>query len=256
MSIRIFSQVVCRAACYAALTATTFFFASNAKAQTQPGYVTDPNTGIVYRQSMRTVERPVVETQVETRQQTVYRPKTVTENRPETRTYYTPVVEYQWTPKVHGRWNPFRKPTVAYHHVPVTSWERRDDVVNRTTTRTQWVAENRTVEVPRRVVRMEHVPQVDLEPVGNVAPNSPSSAIASRMRPLNSSEQVVPLTQGPTTQIASTVGRLSSDPPRRSASQSGMRSTDLAPNPPVYSQPLPPASSGIGVAMPSLPFLR
>ena len=62
--------------------------------------------------------------------------------------YLAPVVEYKWEPRVQGRWNPFRPPTVAYQHVPHTCWEARNEVVHRTNTRTEWVAERRTVEVP------------------------------------------------------------------------------------------------------------
>ena len=141
MHVRIYSKVVRPAIQFAVVAAATSIFCTSAAAQSNPGLMTDPSTGIVYQTVTRTVERPVVETRIDSRQQTVYRPQTVTENRPETRTYYTPIVEYKWQPKVHGRWNPFRRPTVAYHHVPTTHWERRDDVVNRTVTRTEWVAE-------------------------------------------------------------------------------------------------------------------
>ena len=84
------------------------------------GYFTDPATGIVYRKVAKTIERPVIETKVQSRNQTIYRPQTVTETKPEARTVYQPVVEYKWEPRLHGRWNPFQRPTVAYHHVPET----------------------------------------------------------------------------------------------------------------------------------------
>ena len=48
---------------------------------------------------------------------------------------------------------------------------------------------------------------------------------------------------------ASTVGRLTSDPPRRSPSQGGIRPTDLYPsNGTTYGQALPPVSGGTGIA--------
>ncbi len=269
MNVRIFSQVVCRAIRFAIIAAATLFFSSDAGAQSN-GLLTDPVSGIVYQPVTKTVERPVVETRVESRQQTVYRPQTVTESRPETRTYYTPVVEYKWQPRVHGRWNPFRQPTVAYHHVPSTHWERRNDMVQRTTTRTEWVAEQRTVDVPQRIVRMQRDQKVEYEPVGRVAPQgaSPpgaSESIASRLRPLAANTRVIPMGQRVTRLAssavaspgiaASTVGRMTSDPPRRSPNQSGLRSTNLSPN--VRGQALPPVSSGMGIAtMPTLPFMR
>jgi hypothetical protein len=231
-----------------------------ASGQDRPGYFTDPATGIVYRQVTRSVERPVVETKIEQQEQTVYRPQTVKETRPETKTVFTPVTEYQWQTYVQGRWNPFRQPTVAYKPVPQTRWEARSEVVNRTETRTQWVAEKRTVEVPHRIVRMDREQKVDYEVVGRVAPqathpNTAPPSIASRLQPLASNTNIQPLATtlpspaanqfaGP--QIAGTVGRMTSDPPRRSTSQSGMRTTELYPTgPTVYGSALPAGSTGI-----------
>ena len=260
----------------AAFAATSTFLAMQvANAQSQPGYYTDPETGIVYRQVTKTIEKPIVETKVEKREQTVYRPQTITEKRPEQRTVYTPVVEYQWEPRLQGRWNPFKQPTIAYHHVPRAHWESHNEVVERTNTRTEWVAENRTVEVPQRVVRMETAQKVEYEPVGRVAPqqadppNSAESAIASRLRPLDSGTRVQPFASrtqvatvaplyAPPRIAASSLGRMTSDPPRRNSSQSGLRGTTLYPtNPSGYGRALPPASGGTGIAgLPTLPLWR
>ena len=229
MSTRIFSWVVGRAL---PATAAMVMFAGVCTAQ-NTGYYTDEATGIVYRQVTKTVEKPVVETKIETREQTVYRPQTVTETKPEARTVYTPVLEYKWEPRLEGRWNPFRQPTVAYHHVPTTRWEARAEVVNRTNMRTEWVAEKRTVDVPQRLVRMEREQKVEYEPVARVAPKQDpaSTAIAARLKPLDSNTPIQPLaTSAPVVAYqapriaASSVGRLASDPPRRSSSQTGMRS--------------------------------
>ena len=264
MNHRIFSRVVYRGFAFAA--AATTLICTHANAQSGAGYFTDPNTGIVYQRVTKSIDRPVVETKVEQRDQTVYRPQTVTETKPESRTVYTPVVEYNWEPRLHGRWNPFRRPTVAYHHVGRTRWEARNEVVNRSNTRTEWVAEQRTVEVPQRIVRMQREQKVDYEPVGRVAsPSSaPSSAIASRLRPLDANERVQPLGSTQITSrftapriAASTVGRMTSDPPRRSIGQGGMRATNLAPGAlGVRGRALPPATGGVGIAMPSAPFFR
>jgi hypothetical protein len=252
---------------------------AQAPASNSRGLFTDPQTGIVYRQVSKTVERPVIETKVEKQNQTVYRPEIVTETKPENRTVYTPVVEYKWQPRLHGRWNPFQQPTVAYHHVPETRWEARNQVVNRTESRTKWIAENRTVDVPRQQVRMQREQKTELEVVGKLAPatagpTSAQSAIAARLRPLDSNARVTPLNPShvATTRrtpvysapsyrspqiAASTIGRMTSDPPRRSAGQSGMRANDLYPTSQVHGHALPPASGGVGVArLPSLPFMR
>ncbi|EMI16776.1 putative secreted protein [Rhodopirellula maiorica SM1] len=260
-------------AVFSCATNSTVQAQSTSPAPSSPGYYTDPQTGIVYRQVTKTIERPVVETKTEQREQTVYRPQTVTETKPESRTVYTPVIQYEWQPRLEGRWNPFRQPTLAYHHVPQTRWESRNEVVHRTNTRTEWVAEKRTINVPQRLVRMEREQKIDYEAVGRVAPQQspPSSneqAIASRLRPLDSNTRVEAFSSPPT-QIAqattvysppriaaSSLGRMTSDPPRRSTSQAGLRSTELYPTPNQgYSGALPPASTGVAT-LPALPLWR
>ncbi len=206
-----------------------------------PGYYTDPETGQVYRQVTRTVERPEVTTTTERRERTVWTPKTVKETRPHTRTLYTPVTEYRWVPRIHHRWNPFRSPTVVYHHEPTTHWEPRNEVIEQTTARTEWVAEKRVDEVPvthRRIVREQ---RVEREPVGRLAPQQAdppggNSAVASRLRPLDSRElsRVIPngsnpngrsLPAAPTMPAASIATN-----PYRSPAQSGQRATNLVPS--------------------------
>ncbi len=258
MNTRIFSPVVCRVMALAVATIGMTLFCSTVAAQSGAGFYTDPTTGIVYQKVTKTIETPVVETKIEQREHTVYRPQTITETKPESRTIYTPVVEYNWETRVHGWWNPFQQPTVAYHHVPKARWEPRNEVVHRTNTRTEWVAEKRTVDVPQRIVRMQRQQKVDYEPVGRVAPqqqaNPPgaSSAIASRLRPLDSSNQVQPFNAP---RIASSTVGGSSNAYGRSADQGGMRPIELYPtSPTVHGQPLPPT---MGVAgKPALPFFR
>lgn len=265
MSTRIFSWVVCRFTTFAVAATATTVLCSPVNAQNGAGYFTDPATGIVYQKVIKTVERPVVETKTQTQKQTVYRPQTVVETKPETRTIYTPVVEYNWEARVEGRWNPFQQPRVAYHHVPNTRWEARKHVVEKRNTRTEWVAEDRTIEVPQKVMRMEREQQVGYEPVGNVnqqqaAPQGVSSSVASRLRPLDPNTPVQTFGQSsnlaPRT-VASTAGRMTSDPPRRSTGQGGMRATELydsAPN--VRGQALPPVTGGSGMAtLPSIPSI-
>lgn len=271
MNARISSQIVNHRIVIGAIGLCLTTLSSPAVAQNDAGYYTDPATGIVYRKVTKTIEKPVVETKMEQRQETVYRPQTVTETKPESRTIYSPVVQYQWEPKLHGRWNPFRQPTVAYHHVAKTHWEPRSEVIQRTNTRTEWVAEKRQIEVPQQFVRMERKQQVDFEAVGRVTPQPSgptgvSEAIASRLRPLDSHSRIEPLGQSrfassaaAAPRIASnSVGRLTSDPPRRTTGQGGMRATDLYPNQSgVHGHALPPISGGTGVAnLPSLPFFR
>lgn len=237
MDSRIFSWVVYRVPTLAIMATAISVFSSEVYGQGSSGYLTDPDTGIVYRKVMKTIETPVIETRVDSSNQTVYRPQTVTETRPHSRTVYCPVVEYKMEPRVYGRWNPFKEPTVGYQQVPHTSWEPRNEVVHRTKTRTEWVAERRTVDVPTRVVRMRREQKVDYEPVGRVSqpslgPTSNNAAFAARLQPLSSGTPIGPIAASPVytaPRIASsTVGGPYASS-SRSESQQGMRPTDLAP---------------------------
>jgi hypothetical protein len=243
MIARIFSRVVFRVMTLAIAFTASATLCSNASGQGGAGYYTNPSTGIVYQKVTKTVERPVVETRIEQREQTVYRPQTVAETTPHSRTVYTPVVEYSWEPRLHGRWNPFRPPAVAYHHVPKTHWEQRNEVVQRTNMRTEWVAEKRTIEVPQRIVRMQREETTDYQVVGRVAPqqanpSGASSAIASRLRPLDS----IPSSSQPTTTNSA----------QRTTGQGGMRPTEL-----YRTASGMPVNGGVGVANPpALPIFR
>jgi hypothetical protein len=258
MNTRIFSPVVNRATLFAITTTLVSLFCSSAFAQNNSGFLTDPATGIVYRKVTKTIETPVVETKVDTSEQTVYRPQTVTETRPQSRTVYCPVVEYRWEPRVYGRWNPFRPPSVGYAHVPHTTWEARNEVVHRTNTRTEWVAERRTVEVPTRIVRMQREQKVDYEPVGRVSqpqlgPPSATNGLASRLQPLDSSTGIEPFGQSVGYRApviaSSTIAKPYGDS-GRSPQQEGMRPTDLAPS------GMPGPIGTTGVAARPLPVYR
>ncbi len=239
---------------FALLAAVTW--GATGRAEEVPGYYTDPETGQVYRQVKRTIERPEVTSTTERRERTVWTPKTVTETRPQSRTVYTPVTEYRWVPRLHNRWNPFRSPTVVYHHEPTTHWQARDEVVQQETSKTQWVAEKRVDEVPvthRRIVREE---RIEREPVGTLAPQEgtppgPDSAVASRLRPLDRSElgRIRPASNGapPSRSLPSPGGRQPvtsvATNPSRSATQVGQRATDLAPTTGPNHRSAPPAGS-------------
>ncbi|MEM9364430.1 MAG: hypothetical protein AAGD07_00435 [Planctomycetota bacterium] len=235
----------------------------------------DPSYGTVYRKVTQTVERPIAERTMVQRQETVYTPRTVTESKPQTRRTYMPVVRYHWKPRVEGWWNPFRQPTVAYHHVPETTWEARDEIVHQTYTHVKWVAENRTVQVPEtrtRIVREQHVA---LEPVGQVAQAAPATttrssippALAARLRPLAANERVAPLASSRVAMSAPIGGQsLASVPPSlsvaavptpvpaRTSLQSGMRATDLTPTTAgAYGSPV---TSPIVAGLPTMPLWR
>ncbi|HBJ35546.1 MAG TPA: hypothetical protein DDZ51_12515 [Planctomycetaceae bacterium] len=230
---------------------------SNAFAQTPPAangspYYTDPATGIVYRKVHRTIERPVVQTEVKPQESTIYRPETVVDVTPETRTVYTPVVSYSWEPRVRGRWNPFVQPTLEYEHVPRTHWEARSQTVERRQTRTNWVTERRRVDVPQQVVKIQREEKIDYEAVGRVAPQqsmppnsgqSAEAALAARLRPLDASTPISPFSATGSTNYPMVASQTL--PPysgsSRSSEQTGLRATDLnSGGSGGYSAPLPP----------------
>ncbi|REJ70339.1 MAG: hypothetical protein DWQ31_01360 [Planctomycetota bacterium] len=110
--------------------------------------------GVTYRVTRSRVQRPMSETQIVERNQTVYREHLVTETRPSVRTVYTPVTEYQMEARWHGLLNPFVRPYVGYHYVPHTRWEAQVQEVPQTVTRRELLPETRTVQVPVRSYRM------------------------------------------------------------------------------------------------------
>jgi hypothetical protein len=219
-------------------------------------YFTDPATGIIYRKVHRTIERPVVQTEVKPHESTIYRPETVVEVTPETRTVYTPVVSYSWEPRVRGRWNPFVQPTLQYEHVPRTHWEARSETVERRQTRTNWVTERRRVDVPQQVVKIQREEKIDYEAVGRMPPQqavppnsalSAEAALAARLRPIDSATPIVPFSATGSTSYPMVASQTL--PPysgsSRSSDQTAMPATELSPGGyGGYSAPLPP----VGIA--------
>ena len=184
-----------------------------ALAQVPPGspdFYTDPKTGITYRKVTQSIERPVIDQQTTTQERTTYQPQVVTTVRDEQRTIYTPVVRYEWEPKWHGRWNPFSQPTLAYHLVPHTQWQMRQETVQTPQTTTQWIAKQETVQIPSRVMRMERTTEFAYQPV-----HIPPTTFAPR--PAMPSQVAVQSVAAP---------RIAEGPGRTSV-QTGMRATVL-----------------------------
>ncbi len=228
---------------FAAANATEPGMNASAAASAEPttGFFVDPATGIVYRQFRRSVERQVLETEVETREATVYRPEVVVEVRPDTRTVREPVVSYIWEPRVINRWNPFAMPTVRYEHVPKTHWESRDETVQQRETRTTWVPENRQVEVPKSVLKIRREELFEYKAVGRIPPEpghdaaSLSQAVATRLKPIASPLGDPRFLPAPTLAQSGISGDQVAE---RSREQVGMRATELQPS--RYNPLLPP----------------
>ncbi len=220
------------------VTAATSITSLTIEATAQIGFFSDPETGVVYRKIRRTIEKPVVETKYSQKSEVVYRPRTITETKPENRTVMRPVIEYRWKPKLTGRWNPFRPPSIRYEKVPLTTWEARTEVVHRTETTTQWIAENRTLEIPIKTVRTSREHSVAYEPVGRLSPSNLPADVAARLQPLDGNTPFQSLepprlavtTFAPPRIAASTVSTLNTGPHTRTRFQGGMTAQELVPS--------------------------
>jgi len=104
--------------------------------------------GVTYRESRRTVHRPITETEYIDRDRVVYRPEYRAETRDSYRTYQVPVTEYRWEAQLRGRFNPFVRPYWVNEYVPRTFVETRTEVVREPYLRQELVAETRTEKVP------------------------------------------------------------------------------------------------------------
>lgn len=155
--------------------------------------------GVTYRETRRTVRRPVSETRYTQRERTVYREEVETESRDLYRTVHVPVTEYRWKTRWVGRWNPFVQPVPVYHLAPTTTWEPRTEVVTMPITKRKYVPEIRTEQVPVTVRRM-----VDEEITSRVAVAGRSTSTASS--DLSGSSVARRMTIGGS--------RLENDPPR------------------------------------------
>ncbi|MAI70703.1 MAG: hypothetical protein CMM01_07320 [Rhodopirellula sp.] len=237
MTGRILSKVVYQL--IVLVTAATSITLLTEEATAQTGFFTDPQTGIVYRQVSRTIEKPVFETKLSQHSEVVYRPHTIRETKPENRTVMTPVVEYKWKPKLTGRWNPFRPPSIRYEKVPLTTWVARTEVVHRTKTTTTWIPENRTLEVPTQTVRTSREHSVAYEAVGRLNSSNLPADVAARLQPLDSNtpfQNLAPprlavTTFDPPRIASSTVSPTTAEMDARNRTQGGMTAQNLSPSP-------------------------
>jgi hypothetical protein len=138
--------------------------------------------GVTFRETVRTVRRPVVQTEWQQREQTVYRQQLSTQTRETLRTYTTPVTQHEWITRLHGRWNPFVAPYFTHHLVPVTRWETRAEVVGVPVVQSEWVPEKRVVSVPVTTHRMAEEKIVTRVPIGQSTAQAPPARAAALPR--------------------------------------------------------------------------
>lgn len=122
--------------------------------------------GVTYREIRRTVERPVVDVQLQEQKETIYRQQVETEPRVVSQPVAVPVTTYYCQRRVHGWWSPGQPSSVTYRWVPRTHWEWRLATIQVPVTRIEWVPETRTVKRPVRKLRIETEQRVDRVAIG------------------------------------------------------------------------------------------
>jgi hypothetical protein len=166
--------------------------------------------GVTYQETRRVIRRPIVETTMEQREQTIYRDKYSTDLQPTERRYVTPVTEYRWEPQWVNPWNPFSSPYVSYRWMPVTRWVERTEQVRIPVTRRETVPEKVTMSVPvttQRYAEDEYVTRVAVSAKPQAGAPGPASSPTSD--PFGREDESVARRD-----TVGGVRRLESDPPR------------------------------------------
>jgi hypothetical protein len=104
--------------------------------------------GIKYRETRQVVEQMMPVTTMQDQQQRVMTPKVSTETVAHQQVYSIPVTQYEVVPVLHGRWNPFIEPYYTYETQLVTRYQEQVVNVQIPVTKSEWVAETKTVQVP------------------------------------------------------------------------------------------------------------
>jgi hypothetical protein len=104
--------------------------------------------GIKYRETRQVVEQMMPVTTMQDQQQRVMTPKVSTETVAHQQVYSIPVTQYEVVPVLHGRWNPFIEPYYTYETQLVTRYQEQVVNVQIPVTKSEWVTETKTVQVP------------------------------------------------------------------------------------------------------------
>lgn len=165
--------------------------------------------GVTYRETRTVIKQPVNDVQYRDLQKTFYRDRYTTEMRDVVRNSYVPVTRHAWQPRWHGQWNILQGPHLAYHLVPYTNWELRQQTIQVPTTRREVVPEMRTVRVPQTNLRHEDRVEVPHGPVGTTAPHASSKTAQPPANVFRRPTQNVDQRE-----VYGGVARLEDDPPR------------------------------------------
>lgn len=155
-------------------------------AHAQTTYEDGPD-GVRYQVTRTVQQHSIPQTEIQTREQKVYRPQVTTEYQSYQQTYLTPVTQYQWEPHLRNWWSPFGDAYWTHELRPVTRWEARPATVQVPVAKTNWVEETRTVQVPVTTYRTAQSEVVAKTPIGPAATGatpgpagSTATAVASR----------------------------------------------------------------------------
>lgn len=146
------------------------------EAAAQAEYVTEG--GVTYQVTRTPKSIPV--TEMRTEQHKTYVPQTTVQYQSYPQTYVAPVTQYQWVARQRNWWNPFARPYWTTQLEPVTTWQAQQGSVQVPTTRTDWVENNVTRQVPittYQTVEDVHKVAVRAAPTGALGN---TTAIASR----------------------------------------------------------------------------
>lgn len=122
--------------------------------------------GVLYNVTRTTIPKTVVTTEIQTREETVYRPQTTTQYQTYQQTTFTPATEYRLVSRQRGKWNPFRKAYWTHDYQPVTRWESRPTTVQVPVTTTTWAPEKRVTRKPVAVYKTVQDTIVQRVPIG------------------------------------------------------------------------------------------
>jgi len=132
--------------------------------------------GVTYRETRQTLRQPLLTTEMQSREQSVWRPRVTSETREVTRSWYVPITEYSWQQRWERGWNPFSAPVLTQRYLPTTRWELKTEKVQVPVNRYDYVQESATVQSPVAVQRFAERQIISRVAVGNAAPNTGGSA--------------------------------------------------------------------------------
>ena len=144
--------------------------------------------GVTYRETRQHRERPIVETQIQQQQRTLYREQWRTDFRDVVRTRQVPVTVYRRESYWQGRYNPFVQPQLAERMVPYTRWETRHETIRQPYARRELIPITQTVQVPvltRRVIREEQINRVAVDDLPRKGPLGPADRPQVARQPSN-----------------------------------------------------------------------